>query len=77
MLPASAVPVISGVVSLVIDGDSEVGASGVTVSTDKVKLLLSSDPSAFSFPAESENFDEATLITPSVSYTHLTLPTKA
>ena len=66
MLPASAVPVISGVVSLVIDGDSEVGASGVTVSTDKVKLLLSSDPSAFSFPAELENFDEATLITPLV-----------
>ena len=66
MLPASAVPVISGVVSLVIDGDSEVGASGVTVSTDKVKALLLSDPSAFSFPAESENFDEATLITPLV-----------
>ena len=39
---------------------------GLTVSTDKVKVLLSSDPSAFSFPAESENFDEATLITPSV-----------
>ena len=39
---------------------------GLTVSTDKVKLLLSSDPSAFVFPAESENFDEATLITPSV-----------
>ena len=66
MLPASAVPVISGVVSLVIDGDSEVGASGVRVSIDKVKLLLSSDPSAFVLPAESENFDEATLITPSV-----------
>ena len=39
---------------------------GRTVSTDKVKLLLSSDPSAFVLPAESENFDEATLITPSV-----------
>ena len=39
---------------------------GLTVSTDKVKVLLLSDPSAFSFPAESENFDEATLITPSV-----------
>ena len=63
MLPASAVPVISGVVSLVIDGDSKVGASGVRVSTDKVKVFLLSDPSAFSFPAESENFDEATLIT--------------
>ena len=66
MLPASAVPVISGVVSLVIDGDSEVGASGVTVSTDKVKVLLLSDPSAFVFPAELENFDEATPITPLV-----------
>ena len=66
MLPASAVPVISGVVSLVIYGDSEVGASGVRVSIDKVKLLLSSDPSAFVFPAELENFDEATLITPLV-----------
>jgi len=66
VLPASAVPVISGVVSLVIDGDNDVGASGVTVSTDKVKVLLLSDPSAFSFPAESENFDEATLISPLV-----------
>jgi len=35
---------------------------GLTVSTDKVKLLLSSDPSAFSFPAESENFDELHLL---------------
>ena len=39
---------------------------GLTVSTDKVKLLLSSDPSALVLPEESENFDEATLITPSV-----------
>ncbi len=39
---------------------------GLTVSTDKVKVLLLSLPSAFSFPAESENFDEATLITPFV-----------
>ena len=39
---------------------------GLTVSTDSVKVLLLSDPSAFSLPAESENFDEATLITPSV-----------
>ena len=38
---------------------------GLTVSTDKVKVLLLSLPSEFSFPAESENFDEATLITPS------------
>ena len=39
---------------------------GLTVSTERVKVLLLSDPSAFSFPAESENFDEATLITPLV-----------
>ena len=39
---------------------------GLTVSTDSVKVLLLSDPSAFSLPAVSENFDEATLITPSV-----------
>ena len=39
---------------------------GLTVSTDSVKVLLLSDPSAFSLPTESENFDEATLITPSV-----------
>ena len=39
---------------------------GLTVSTDKVKVLLLSLPSVFSFPAESENFDEATLITPLV-----------
>ena len=32
MLPASAVPVISGVVSLVIVGDSNVGALGAVVS---------------------------------------------
>ena len=37
---------------------------GLTVSTLRVKTLLLSDPSAFSLPAESENFDEATLITP-------------
>ena len=39
---------------------------GLTVSTLRVKTLLLSDPSAFSFPAESENLDEATLITPLV-----------
>ena len=39
---------------------------GLTVSTDKVKVLLLSDPSAFSFPAASENFVDATLITPLV-----------
>ena len=39
---------------------------GLTVSTDRVKVLLLSDPSAFTLPAESENLFEATLITPSV-----------
>ena len=39
---------------------------GRRVSTERVKVLLLSDPSAFSFPAELENFDEATLITPLV-----------
>ena len=55
MLPASAVPVISGVVSLVIAGDSDVGALGAVVSVkfvgveakDKVPVpynLNSDDP---------------------------------
>ena len=39
---------------------------GLTVSTLRVKVLFASDPSAFSLPAESENLEEATLITPSV-----------
>ena len=39
---------------------------GLTVSTERVKVLSLLDPSAFLLPAESENFDEATLITPSV-----------
>ena len=39
---------------------------GLTVSIERVKVLSLLDPSAFSLPAESENFDEATLITPSV-----------
>ena len=39
---------------------------GLTVSTDKVKVLLLSDTSALVLPAASENFDEATLITPFV-----------
>ena len=36
MLPASAVPVISGVVSLVIAGDSDVGALGAVVSVSAI-----------------------------------------
>jgi len=39
---------------------------GLTVSTLRVKVLFASDPSAFSLPAELENSEEATLITPSV-----------
>ena len=39
---------------------------GLTVSTDKVKVLLLSLPSSLVLPAESENFVEATLITPFV-----------
>ena len=40
--------------------------TGRRVSILSDKVLLSSDPSAFSFPAESENFVSSTLITPSV-----------
>ena len=39
---------------------------GLTVSIDKVKVLLLSDPSVFVLLAELENLFEATLITPSV-----------
>ena len=39
---------------------------GLTVSIDRVKELLLSDPSSLVLPAESENLFEATLITPSV-----------
>ena len=68
VLPASALPVIVGVVTLVVLEVvvNDIGGSGTRVSTDSVKVLLLSDPSAFSLPAESENLDEATLITPLV-----------
>ena len=39
---------------------------GLTVSTDKVMVLLLSDPSVFALPSALENLFEATLITPSV-----------
>ena len=39
---------------------------GRTVSTEKVTELLASAPSLLVLPAESENLDEATEITPSV-----------
>ena len=68
VLPASALPVIVGVVTLVVVElvVNDIGALGARVSTERVKVLFASDPSAFSFPAESENLEEATLITPSV-----------
>ena len=39
---------------------------GLTVSILRVTVLLASDPSLLVLPAESENFDEETLITPFV-----------
>ena len=68
VLPASALPVIVGVVSLVVVAAviNDIGGLGTRVSTLRVKVLSLLDPSAFSLPAESENFDEATLMTPSV-----------
>ena len=46
---------------------SEVRAmAGLTVSTESVSELLESDPSRLLLPAESENFELATEITPSV-----------
>ena len=63
VLLAYALPIISGFLSAPTEVElNEVGTYGVRVSTDKVKVLLLSDPSAFSFPAESENFDEATIL---------------
>lgn len=46
------------------EGDGE--GDGEVVSTVKVTELLASEPSALVFPAESENLDEATEMTPSV-----------
>ena len=48
------------------DAADVIAIVGLTVSTDRVKLLFVSDPSAFVLPAESENLFEATLIMPSV-----------
>ena len=45
---------------------NDIGGLGTRVSTERVKVLLLSDPSVFSLPSESENLEEATLITPSV-----------
>ena len=39
---------------------------GLTVSTERVKVLFASLPSALVLPAASENFVDATLITPLV-----------
>ena len=48
------------------DAEDVIAIVGLTVSTDKVKVLLLSDPSAFALPSALENLFEATLITPSV-----------
>ena len=48
------------------DGDGEGEGDGLVVSTVKVKELLASAPSRLLLPAESENFELATEITPSV-----------
>ena len=47
------------------DGEGE-GEGEVVVSTVKVTELLASEPSRLLLPAESENFELATEITPSV-----------
>ena len=39
---------------------------GLTVSIERVRVLLLSDPSTFALPSALENLFEATLITPSV-----------
>ena len=68
MLPASALPVIVGVVLLVVLAAviNDIGGLGTRVSTLRVKVLLLSDPSALLLPAASENLEEATLISPLV-----------
>ena len=59
---------VTVVVSPAFNDEAEdvIAIVGLTVSIDKVKLLLLSDPSSFLLPAESENLFEATLIMPSV-----------
>ena len=59
---------VTVVVSPAFNDEAEdvIAIVGLTVSIDKVKLLLLSDPSVFVLPAESENLFEATLIMPSV-----------
>ena len=55
---------VTVVVSPAFNDDSPdvIAMVGLTVSTDSVKVLLLSDPSAFSLPAESENLDEEHLL---------------
>ena len=48
------------------DAADDIVIVGLTVSIERVRVLLLSDPSAFVLPAESENLFDATLITPSV-----------
>ena len=48
------------------DTADDIAIVGLTVSIDRVKELLLSDPSIFSLPVELENLFEETLNTPSV-----------
>ena len=48
------------------DAADDITIVGLTVSTDRVRVLFASDPSSFALPSESENLFEATLITASV-----------
>ena len=66
MLPASAVPVIVGVVSLVVEEVvKDEGALGAEVSMVSVMELLESEPSALVLPQELEKLPVATEIRPS------------
>ena len=66
MLPASALPVIVGVVSLVVEEVvKDEGALGAEVSMVSVMELLESEPSALVLPQELEKPPVATEIRPS------------
>ena len=65
---ASEIVKVTVVVSPAFNDDAAdvIAIVGLTVSIERVRVLLLSDPSSFLLPAESENLLEATLITPSV-----------
>ena len=62
---SSVMAIVGRVVSGVGEGDGEGDGEGVVVSTVKLTELLASAPSRLLLPAESENFELATEITPS------------